>query len=137
MFKFESKEVVEIETAIERVDTLIGEIDVDAISKVANRLREKLVAAKYKEALMRLPILRKACASLVQEGIISRDSVPGDVDLIEWEDGQQDLRVEFQDDYPGIDEITIDLNKNRWQLWQYDCQLDPDEQEGYVSDWKD
>lgn len=137
MFKFESKEVVELQIAIERVESLYrSDVDIDAISKVADELRKKLAAAQYKEALVRIPMLRKACAVLTQEGIISRDSVPGFVDL--WvDDDEEELRVEFQDNYPGIDEITIDLKRDRWQLWQYDCQLDPDEQEGYVSDWKD
>lgn len=134
MFKFESAEVIDLEAAIKAVGGLVGSVDIDAIDKVEDELRKKLVTAQYMEALMRLPILRKACAELVQEDIISRGSVPGFVDL--WEE-REELHIEFQDDYPGIDEVIIDLKGNRWRLWQYDCQLDPDEQEEHESGWKD
>ena len=129
MFKFKSEEVNRIEVAF----AVLRECDLDwgTIGKVSDELYKKQAVARYNEVVMRLPIVRKALADTVNEGLIKVDMLPDDVDLYDNE-----LRIQFEVNYPGIVELTVDLDKECWQIWSYDCQLDPDEQDDWISDWR-
>ena len=132
MFTFKSEEVRRIETALE----VVRECDLgwEELDNLTSQLYRKLAVAHYNEFVMRLPLVRKALADAVGEGLIKVDSIPRDADIYDGE-----IRIEFGGKYPQIVELTIDLEKGGWKIWAYDCQLDPDEADevdDFVTGWR-